>query len=47
MVNFYEVEGTFGEDPCVPLLNTGFFDKVIEMKNIKGIFVGHDHNNDY
>lgn len=28
-------------------LNTGMFASIIEMDDIMGVFVGHDHNNDY
>jgi len=38
--------GTWKEKACVPEKNIGFFD-VIKEKGTKGIFVGHDHINDY
>ena len=39
--------GTRMEQVCSPALNSGMFAAVKEMKDIKGIFVGHDHDNDY
>lgn len=35
------------ETECPPDINTGFFDKVVELGSTKGIFVGHDHVNNY
>lgn len=35
------------EKACAPALNTGLFASMREMGDVKGIFVGHDHNNDY
>lgn len=35
------------EKACAPLLNTGMFAAMKEQGDIMGIFVGHDHDNDY
>jgi hypothetical protein len=32
---------------CAPPLNTGFFAAMVEMGDIMGTFVGHDHGNDF
>ncbi|KAH3731866.1 metallophosphoesterase family protein [Pelomyxa schiedti] len=44
----YEVTyGTKGEDVCCPVVNTGLYDAALESGDIHGMFVGHDHHNDY
>lgn len=35
------------EPVCCPPLNTGLFSAMVEMGDVAGIFVGHDHANDY
>ncbi len=35
------------EKVCCPDINTGFFDKVLEMDSTKAIVVGHDHLNNF
>lgn len=47
MWNFYEVRGIKEEFVCCPKVNTGLFDSFKAEKNIKGVFCGHDHDNDY
>ena len=32
---------------CCPTTNSGFFTSVKECGDVMGIFVGHDHDNDY
>ena len=32
---------------CAPWINTGFFAAMVEMGDIMGTFVGHDHGNDF
>lgn len=32
---------------CAPVLNSGLFTAMKEMGDIEGVFVGHDHDNDY
>lgn len=39
--------GTRMEQVCAPKLNSGMFAAMKEMGDMKGIFVGHDHDNDY
>lgn len=39
--------GTRREIACSPLLNSGLFSAMKEQGDIMGIFVGHDHDNDY
>ena len=36
-----------GELVGCPKIDTGFFDEVKNLDNIKGFFCGHDHNNDF
>lgn len=35
------------EKVCAPLLNSGLFASMKEMGDVQGVFVGHDHDNDY
>ena len=35
------------EEACAPKLNTGMFTAMKESGDVMGIFVGHDHDNDY
>jgi len=39
--------GERDEQICSPHINTGMFASMVEMKDIMGTFVGHDHNNNY
>lgn len=39
--------GTRKEKACAPQLNSGLFTTMKELNDIKGMFVGHDHDNDY
>lgn len=39
--------GERNEEECPPKINSGLFSSLIEMGDVKGIFVGHDHTNDY
>ena len=39
--------GTRKEKCCSPVLNSGLFACMKEMGDVKGIFVGHDHDDDY
>ena len=41
------VIGTRKEPACAPVLNSGLFTAMKEMNDITGVFVGHDHDNDY
>ncbi len=39
--------GTRKEPACTPEINTGLFAAMLEMGDVLGVFVGHDHVNDY
>jgi 3',5'-cyclic AMP phosphodiesterase CpdA len=39
--------GTRREAVCSPQLNSGMFTAIKEMGDVAGVFVGHDHDNDY
>jgi hypothetical protein len=39
--------GEKNEQVCCPKQNSGMFSAMLEMGDVKGIFVGHDHVNDY
>lgn len=39
--------GVRKEKACAPELNSGLFAAMKEMGDVKGIFVGHDHDDDY
>ena len=39
--------GLFEEEVCSPDLNSGLFNAFLEMGDVMGMFVGHDHVNNY
>ena len=39
--------GKAAEDECPGALNTGMFAAMVETGSVMGVFVGHDHDNDY
>ena len=39
--------GIHGETVCSPKINTGLFASMYEMRDVMGVFTGHDHNNNY
>lgn len=39
--------GTKGEDIASADINSGMFASMVEKGDVMGVFVGHDHNNDY
>lgn len=39
--------GTRKEKACAPELNSGMFAAMKEMGDVQGVFVGHDHDDDY
>ncbi|MBE3583308.1 MAG: metallophosphoesterase family protein [Limnochordaceae bacterium] len=39
--------GSKNEDVCAPKFNSGLFAAMVEVGDVKGVFVGHDHVNDY
>lgn len=41
------LRGTRMEKACAPKLNTGMFAAMREAGDVMGVFVGHDHDNDY
>lgn len=41
------IRGTRMEEACAPRINTGMFAAMKEAGDVMGIFVGHDHDNDY
>ncbi|MFF2090060.1 metallophosphoesterase family protein [Paenibacillus sp. NPDC058174] len=42
-----QVTGVKGEDVECPKINSGLFSAMVEMGDVMGTFVGHDHDNDY
>ncbi|MDR1779204.1 MAG: metallophosphoesterase family protein [Tannerella sp.] len=40
-------EGTKLENECSPEVNSGMFLSMLEKRDVMGVFVGHDHINDY
>lgn len=45
--NHHTCYGNKLEEVCCPKLNTGMFAAMVEMGDVLGTFVGHDHVNDY
>ena len=39
--------GQLEEEVCSPVINTGMFAAILECGDVMGVFVGHDHVNDY
>lgn len=39
--------GNDKEGVCAPNVNSGLFESFIDKKDVIGVFVGHDHNDDY
>lgn len=39
--------GQFGEDICAPKINSGLFYALLRKKNVKALFAGHDHDNNF
>lgn len=42
-----EMYGHLGENGGFPKINSGMFHAMIEQGDVMGVFVGHDHDNDY
>ncbi|KAK9741243.1 hypothetical protein RND81_03G091700 [Saponaria officinalis] len=42
-----EITGVKQEVIASPIINSGFFDALVEAGNVRGVFVGHDHKNDF
>jgi len=45
--NSHTCSGLRYEEVCSPKINSGFFTALVEMGDVMGTFVGHDHVNDY
>lgn len=45
--NSGSAQGSRLENECTPKLNSGLFTSLVELGDVKGVFVGHDHINDY
>jgi hypothetical protein len=43
----HEVTGERNEDECPGPFNSGLFAAMLERGDVKGVFVGHDHVNNY
>lgn len=41
------ISGSKNEEESSPKYNSGLFNALIQMKDVIGVFVGHDHSNDY
>lgn len=39
--------GSIEESVCSPSINSGLFSSFVEMGDVLGVFVGHDHNDDF
>ena len=39
--------GSKNENICAPKINSGLFTAMLEDEGVKGVFVGHDHTNDF
>jgi 3',5'-cyclic AMP phosphodiesterase CpdA len=39
--------GERNEEECIPSVNSGLFDELVKTGDVRGVFVGHDHVNDY
>ncbi len=47
VLNQKSIIGECGETPCSSVLNSGLFTSMLQKNDVMGIFVGHDHNNNY
>jgi len=45
--NMKTTMGSTVEEVCAPYYNSGLFTSFVEMRDVLGIFVGHDHNDDF
>lgn len=41
------IKGNLAEDPCTPAINSGLLANFKEMRDVKAIVCGHDHDNDF
>lgn len=47
ITTYFTTYGAYGEECCSPQINSGMFFAMTEMKDVMGVFVGHDHHNDF
>ncbi len=47
VLNQKVIIGVCGETPCSSALNSGLYTSMLQENDVMGIFVGHDHNNNY
>lgn len=47
MKSMFGKYGSFKENVCSPRVNSGLFSSFLDKRDVIGVFVGHDHNNDY
>ncbi len=47
LYNSGNIIGEKNEAVCSPKVNSGLFSSFIDMKDVMGMFVGHDHDNNY
>ena len=47
MASRFPIAGKWDEEVCCSSLNTGLFSVFKEKKDVKAVFSGHDHNNDF
>lgn len=40
-------KGNMGEEPCTPAINSGLLANFKEMRDVKAVVCGHDHDNDF
>ncbi|TYP79798.1 metallophosphoesterase family protein [Paenibacillus methanolicus] len=45
--DFSVCHGVKGDPICAPWINTGLFAAMMEMGDVRGVFAGHDHANDF
>ncbi|WP_125709459.1 metallophosphoesterase family protein [Companilactobacillus zhongbaensis] len=41
------ISGNFGEPVCAPNVNSGLFYALLRKRNVKALFAGHDHENNF
>ena len=48
MWNYEQTVGNMKEgEICCSAMNTGLFNAMLDMADIRAVFCGHDHNNDF
>ncbi|KAL9224731.1 hypothetical protein vseg_000740 [Gypsophila vaccaria] len=46
-LHYQKVVGQFQEHVACSSVNSGVLKRMVEMKNVKAVFIGHDHTNDF